>query len=74
MVKRKPSTKKTKKKISSYLKVRKEHLEKIVNAQKTGKRLESIPQMEKEIAAFEKDIKTQERRLQKRKKRGSKTR
>ena len=74
MAKRKPSTKKTKKKISGYLKVREEHLEKIAKAQKTGKRLESILKMEKEIAAFEKDIKTLEGRLQKRKKRGSKKR
>ncbi len=70
MVKRKPSTRKAKKKIESYLKVRDEHLEKIARAQKTGKRLETIPKMEKEIAAFEKDIKTQEQRLQRRKKRG----
>ncbi len=72
MVKRKPSTKKARKKIEGYLKVREEHLEKIAKARKTGKRLESIPKMEKEIAAFEKDVKTQEQRLQRRKKRGSK--
>ncbi len=58
--------------LKENLKVREEHLEKIAKARKTGKRLESIPKMEKEIAAFEKDVKTQEQRLQRRKKRGSK--
>lgn len=72
MSKRKPSTKKAKKKIESYLRLIDEHEVKITETKSTEKLLESIPKMQREIAAFEKNIEKETKRLKRRKKRGTK--
>ncbi|MEE8168137.1 MAG: hypothetical protein V3T58_04625 [Candidatus Hydrothermarchaeales archaeon] len=70
--KKKPSTKKMLKKKRGYQRVRAKHVAKIREDLQTGRLLESIPKMKREINGYDVKIGGYSERVDRRKKRGTK--